>query len=133
MQIDIHARGFTLTPALRAHAERRLRLALGATRPEVMRVAVQLSDDNGPRGGRDMRCRVRITVAGMPEIVIDDVQPDLYAAIDRAAGRAGRTLVRRLERRVEPRFWGAGEIGGFAPALRREDPAGRASARAERG
>jgi len=103
MHVDIQSQGFTLTPALRAYAERRLRLALGATGPKVLRVAVRLSDDNGPRGGEDMRCLVRIAVAGVPDIVIDDAESDLYIAIDRATDRAGRTLVRRLSRRIEQR------------------------------
>jgi len=119
MHIDIQSQGFTLTPALRAHAERRLRLALGATRPGVLRVAVRLSDDNGPRGGEDKRCRVRIAVAGVPDIVIEDAESDLYVAIDRAADRAGRTLVRRLSRRIEQRRGlradDDDEVAGFVP------------------
>ncbi len=119
MHIDIQSRGFTLTPALRAHVERRLRLALGATRPEVLRVSVRLSDDNGPRGGEDMRCRLRVAIAGVPDIVIEDAESDLYVAIDRAADRAGRTLVRRLTRRSEqrraPRTHGDDDVAGFVP------------------
>jgi ribosome-associated translation inhibitor RaiA len=34
--------------------------------------------------------------------VIEDTEADLYMAIDRAAERAGRTLQRRLARRLRP-------------------------------
>ncbi len=124
MRIDMQSRGFTLTPALRAHAERRLRLALGATRPEVLRVAVRLSDDNGPRGGECMRCSVRIVIAGVPDIVVEDAESDLYVAIDRATDRAGRTLVRYLTRRGEQRRGPA--------AMDRCEPAGLVRVRARR-
>ena len=120
MQIDIQARGFTLTHGLREHAERRLHFALGAARPAVVRISLRLSDDNGPRGGRDMRCRIHVRMAGAPAVVIEDTETDLYLAIDRAADRAGRTVARRLARRHEHRatagadaaFRGAPDAGG---------------------
>ena len=103
MHIDIQARGFTLTRALREHVERRLMFAFGAPRAAVVRVSVRLSDDNGPRGGEDKRCRIHVVVAGAPGVVIEDTETDLYAAIDRAADRAGRTVVRRIARRRDHR------------------------------
>jgi len=57
-----------------------------------------LSDINGPRGGVDKRCQLRIVLAGMPDVVIQDTEANLYVAIDRASNRAGRTLVRKLDR-----------------------------------
>ena len=120
MHIDIQARGFTLTRGLREHAERRLRFAFGSARPEVVRISVRLSDDNGPRGGEDMRCRIHVGMAGAPAVVIEDTETDLYLAIDRAADRAGRTVARRLARRHEHRATaGAGAAVHGAP-----DPGG---------
>jgi len=103
MQVDIQARGFTLTGGLRERALRRLRFALGSARPEVVRIGVRLSDENGPRGGEGMRCRIHVVVAGAPGIVIEETGTDLYVAIDRAADRVGRTVARRLARRHEHR------------------------------
>ncbi len=59
---------------------------------------MKLSDENGPRGGEDKRCRVRVGVDGPQDVVVEDVESDLYIAIDRAADRAGRVVARRLER-----------------------------------
>lgn len=98
MRIDIRARGFALTEGLRAHAERRLRFALARFEDRVARVAVRLSDLNGPRGGVDKRCLLRLRARGLAEIVIDEAGADLYAAISRAAERAGRMLGRGLAR-----------------------------------
>ena len=53
MQIDIQARDFSLTQALRNHIKRRLGFALSAWNNRIQRILVRLSDINGPRGGND--------------------------------------------------------------------------------
>jgi ribosome-associated translation inhibitor RaiA len=97
MHIDIHAQGVTLTDGLRNQIERRLRFALAHSSHRIGRVNVRLADTNGPRGGVDKYCRVEVTLNGLPPVVIEDIQPDLQTAVDRATGRAGRTVSRRLE------------------------------------
>jgi ribosomal subunit interface protein len=99
MQIDIQARDFSLTDALHSHAERRLRLALTYYGDHIQRVAMRLSDINGPRGGAGKRCHLQVVLAGLPDVVVEDIEEDLYIAIDRATDRAGRTVGRRLERK----------------------------------
>jgi ribosome-associated translation inhibitor RaiA len=91
MLIDIKASDFPLTEALRNHADRRLRSALTCCGQHIRRVTMRLSDVNGPRGGADKRCRLRVALAGLPDVVVEDTQADLYTAIDRATDRAGRT------------------------------------------
>lgn len=98
MQIDIQARDFSLTDALRSHAERRLRFALACCDDHIQRVVIQLSDINGPRGGADKRCHLQVVLEGLPDVVIEDIEADLYVAIDRAVGRARRTVARKLDR-----------------------------------
>jgi len=98
MQINIQARNFSLTDALRSHAERRLRFALTCCDDHIQRVVMRLSDINGPRGGADKRCHLQVVLAGLPDVVIEDTEADLYVAIDRATDRAGRTVERRLAR-----------------------------------
>lgn len=98
MQIAMHSQGFTLTPGLRAHVEKRLAYALSNGDGSILRVSVRLSDVNGPRGGDDKRCLIEVRLKHAPAVVIEDVEADLYVAIDRAAERAGRTLARRLAR-----------------------------------
>ncbi len=98
MQIDIQARNFSLTNALRSHTERRLRFALTCCEDHIQRVVIRLSDINGPRGGVDKHCHLQVVLAGLPDVVIEDTEADLYVAIDRATGRAGRTVGRRLAR-----------------------------------
>ena len=98
MQIDIQTRNFSLTDALRSHAERRLRFALTCCDDHIQRVVMRLSDINGPRGGADKRCHLQVVLAGLPDVVVEDTEADLYVAINRATDRAGRTLVRKIDR-----------------------------------
>lgn len=99
MQIDIQARDFPLTDALRRHAERRLHFALACCDNQIQRVVMRLSDINGPRGGADKRCRLHIVLSGLSDVVIEDTEANLYVAIDRATNRAGRTLIRKIARK----------------------------------
>ena len=101
MQFDIRTQGFDLTLGLREHAERRLTFALDRSRHEIGKVIMRLSDINGPRGGNDKRCLVRVVLPRAREIVIEDTDADLYVAIDRAVSRIERTVARRLERSRE--------------------------------
>jgi len=129
MQIDIQARGFKLTEGLREYVERRLRFVFGSTRRSVRRISVRLSDQNGPRGGDDMRCRMQVSLAAAPSVSIEDTEANLYVAIDRAADRIGRTVTRRVERlRKDRRI--SRLLPGGAFSRSGQEPAGEAAAAA---
>lgn len=96
MQVDIQSLGFSLSPALSGYAQKRIDCALSFAATRISRLMVRLSDINGRRGGDDKRCLIEVRVKGAPGIVIEDVEANLYVAIDRAVERAKRSLVRRL-------------------------------------
>ncbi len=98
MNIEIQTRHFMLTEGIHDHVQRRLRFALSNRFQQIKRVIVRLSDINGPKGGNDKRCHIHITLPRQADVVIEDVQSDLYRAVDRAADRASRTISRRLSR-----------------------------------
>jgi ribosome-associated translation inhibitor RaiA len=99
MEVQMMANEFSLTPSLRDYLEHRLRVAFAPARNKIASIAIRLRDLNGPRGGRDMLCQVRVRMPGRPEVVIKEVQEDMYAAIDvamkRAAYRAMRIMTRK--------------------------------------
>jgi len=110
MKIGIQCRGFSLTGAIAGRIHKRLACLLGRGIRGLRRVDVTLSDLNGPRGGIDKRCLIKVSIDGLRPVIIEDVESDLYMAIDRAAGRASRTVVRRMaldnsRRRAEPQRW----------------------------
>ena len=98
MRIAIHANGFDMTAALHQYTEQRVSTALGWARLHMRKLAVSLSDINGPRGGVDKRCKIQVQLDNGREVIIDECEADLYAAIDRAAERADRAVVRSVER-----------------------------------
>jgi ribosome-associated translation inhibitor RaiA len=100
MQIDIQSRGFSLTDSLLSYAQRRLLFAMSYCSDHVNRVVIRLSDVNGPRGGADKRCHIQVVIAGIPDVVVEDTEVDLYAAIDRAIDRARRAVVRKIDRQL---------------------------------
>ena len=98
MNFDIQSLGFPITAALSDHARRRLRFGLTRHGDRIQRIVVRLGDENGPRGGVDKFCRIQVYLVNAPVAVIEDIGPDLYVVIDRAADRAGRLVVKHLDR-----------------------------------
>ena len=98
MQITIQARSFSLTGALSNYVKRRLGFALSNHGEHIQHIMVRLSDINGPRGGKDKQCQLLVLLDQLPDVFIEDIEADMYVAIDRAADRAGRTVGRRISR-----------------------------------
>lgn len=96
MQISIQSRGFSLTDALQEYVHKRLGFTLTRTASRIRRIDVKLSDINGSRGGIDKRCLIEVRLDGTTNVIVQDIQADMYIAIDRAISRAGRTVMRRL-------------------------------------
>jgi ribosome-associated translation inhibitor RaiA len=82
---------------------RKLGMKLGKFATSIERVSVRVTDTNGPRGGVDQVCSVKVVLSGLPSVVIERQHAALHAAIDvalRATEQAVRSSVRR--RRMKP-------------------------------
>lgn len=101
MKVEIRAHHLELTEGLQAYAEERVCFGLDWARHHVRKIMLRISDINGPRGGIDKRCQLRIPLPGMRDVVIEDTDADSRVAIGRAVDRAARTLERRFSRRRE--------------------------------
>ncbi|MGV3743445.1 MAG: HPF/RaiA family ribosome-associated protein [Burkholderiaceae bacterium] len=99
MHIHMVANEFWMTPSLREYLESRAHFAFSALRSRAVRISVRLRDLNGPKGGRDMMCQVSVAIPGQPEVVVKDVQEDMYAAIDKAVKRAAYRATRIIMRK----------------------------------
>ena len=133
MRMTIQANGFAMTGALRTYTEQRLASALGWAREHMHKLVVSLSDINGPRGGVDKRCKIQVQLGGGREVIIEVTEADLYAAIDRAADRADRALVRKVARTrdfARERMPARLDNMGTAALAQAPDGAGHAMARA---
>ena len=97
MNIEIRTQHLDLADALQGYVKRRLRFCLSRFRPRLGLITVRLSDINGPRGGVDKCCRIIAEVVPSGSVVLEETDADLYAAIDRAVDRVGRSLTRHLK------------------------------------
>jgi len=104
MHIDIQFRGIDVSQAVREHAERRARFTLGRHSGQIARVSISLADINGPKGGEDKSCTVQIRLQQSEPVVIVEQGLDLHQVIDRGLARAGRSVVRRVDRQARQRF-----------------------------
>ena len=96
MQVDIHSLGFRLTPVMSGYARKRIDYALSFAAAHVSRLTMRLLDMSGGHGDDDKCCQIELRIKGAPLILIEDVETDVYAAVDRATERARRALMRRL-------------------------------------
>lgn len=72
---------------------------LGKFAPAIERVSVRVKDVNGPRGGIDQLCRIKVVLSGLPSVVFE-AQDDV---LDRAIGKALVGTERALRRSVQRR------------------------------
>lgn len=101
---DIHTSGLSLKKSTRLHIERRLAFALGRFEDSLNAVSVTVEDSNGPRGGIDQVCRIRVSLQGERNpIIAESKHEHMKAAIDMAAECAGRSVARALDKRQRSR------------------------------
>ena len=96
MQIEIQALSFSLTKSIREHIEQRVNSALSSLDEDINHIIVKLSNVDSHRVGIDKRCQIQVILSNQEDIVIEDVEWNLYFAINRAADRARRKLTRKF-------------------------------------
>ena len=100
-QTPAHVRviGVDLDEDARAFIRRKLGMKLGKFATSIERVTVRLTDSNGPRGGVDQMCNVKVVLSGLPSVVIERRDVTLHSAIDIALRATEQTVRRRVSRR----------------------------------
>lgn len=98
MNLTIRTRHVHLTPVLHEQIRHRLYTAFGRISPWIRAVDVTISDINGPKGGLDKQCRLRVRGRSIPGIVIEHVGVDTLAVIADVAERAEQAVLRSVRR-----------------------------------
>jgi len=83
----------------RDYIGRKLGMRLGKFASVIERITVRLSDANGPKGGRDQKCQIKVVLSGLPSIVVNETDSTLPRIIDRAIGAAALAVRRVIQRR----------------------------------
>jgi ribosome-associated translation inhibitor RaiA len=85
-------------PIPRAHVTTRLRRVLSRLPLAPVTAHVTFADVNGPKGGNDIRCAVRVELPRQPPIHVERVAPTARLAFDASYDRMVRQLERHRER-----------------------------------
>jgi hypothetical protein len=83
----------------RDNIARKLGMKLGKFAPAIERITVRLSDANGPKGGRDQICQIKVVLSGLPSIVVEERTSTRSNAIDSAMKATALAVRRRVQRR----------------------------------
>jgi hypothetical protein len=91
--------GVRLDDEDRADIRRRTRTLFGRYGAVVERVTVRIRDVNGPRGGVDIECRIKVVLSGFPSVVAERRTAKLETAFKGALAAAGSSVSQALRRR----------------------------------
>jgi len=99
--IPIHIRTFEIDLARndRMSIRRRINRKLQKFANSIERVSVRLQDVNGPRGGVDRACQLKVVLRKLPTVIIKEHDISLDGAIGKALSAAHREVRRSLQRR----------------------------------
>jgi len=100
-QVPAHIRATEsdLSPDDRSYIRRKLGRRLGKFAGAIERVSVRTEDVNGPRGGIDRVCRIKVVLSGLPSVVVEHRDASLTAAVDGALAGAEMAVRRGVQRR----------------------------------
>lgn len=103
MPVHIRATQGDLRPVERDYIRRKLSIKLRKYERSIERISVRLEDVNGPRGGVDQSCRIKVVLRALPSVVFESRDAALSAAVDTALAGAERAVRRTVQRqRMKP-------------------------------
>jgi hypothetical protein len=83
-----------LSPRLQARIRTTLARRFGHSAPLIERGTVRFEDVNGPRGGVDTVCRIKLVLSGRPSVQASERASDPEPAFDLASHDVARALAR---------------------------------------
>ena len=101
---NIRAFGTELDEDQRATIRQQLGSKLGKFTRYIERVTVRVRDVNGPRGGVDKQCRIKVVLSGRPSVVVEEQAATVKGAFGAALRNAERAVKRSVDRtRTKPK------------------------------
>jgi hypothetical protein len=99
--VPAHVRviGGTIADEDRDYVARKLGMKLGTFASSIERITVRFSDVNGPKGGRDQKCQIKVVLSGLPSIVVNETDSTLPRSIARAIDVVALAVRRTVQRR----------------------------------
>lgn len=98
MFISVKAPAELIRKGFQEFAVERMTKTLARLSHRITSVSVALTDENGPRGGVDQRCRVTVVTTRFGKFTTSFQHENPWVAMRLAAGRAQRKVLARLKR-----------------------------------
>jgi ribosome-associated translation inhibitor RaiA len=98
MNIEVRSRDVAMAEDICAQAAFKMEVVLSRFQDRIASIKVGLSDENGPRGGVDKTCRVRVQGRDAWSVIVSAEDADPYALIERAGDRVGQAVGRVIAR-----------------------------------
>jgi ribosome-associated translation inhibitor RaiA len=95
----VRVMGVDLSDADREYIRRKLGGKLAKFGTSIERVTVRMTDANGPRGGVDQVCQLKIVLIGLPSIIVERRHVRVQAAFDASLDAAVRSVRKAISRR----------------------------------
>ena len=102
VRVVINGQGMDVDTELTERVQRALSLALARFSNCIREVVVRLADVSSVQGGMVRYCSVTAHLVPAGTIVVEDMDSDLLAVIDRAVDRAGQAVAQGMHRDCEP-------------------------------
>lgn len=99
MKIIFNNRNLNDIAEIRTYIGHKVAFCFSRHQNNIKTISITLADINGPKGGKNKQCKVRLHSDHLAEIIITEERENLLHAIDNSLIRANRTLVRQLKRR----------------------------------
>lgn len=99
MKVIVKTNNIDIHKAERHAISEKVKLVFERIAQHIQQVVVSVFDVNGPRGGDDIVCRIKITAPGVPTVVVKTQNSALLQAINTALQRSSLNLVKKLKRK----------------------------------
>ena len=86
-----------LQETARRSIEQRLRRALTPFGPRIERASIRFEDLNGPRGGVDLRCAIKVVFSGSDSVIVEEQGASVLEVVRRVMPRVGRIVRRHVD------------------------------------
>ncbi|MBP9838399.1 MAG: HPF/RaiA family ribosome-associated protein [Proteobacteria bacterium] len=99
MEIDIRSKDFELSESIMHSTKESILKKIEKYRKLILSVKIWFTDTNGPKGGIDKKCLVKISTKYKDSIIIQEEGSNLYELIVNIGDRINNVLQKRKEKR----------------------------------
>jgi ribosome-associated translation inhibitor RaiA len=117
--VSIRTSRVTLSKGLEEHVRTRLASKLGKVAHHIERISVRFEDINGPKGGVDIICQVRVVLSGMPSVMVHGHGENDRVAFASIVDPLTRAVRSTLDRNPTKPRRASANAGGARPPARR--------------